>query len=265
VTPYYEDAARGVTIYCADNRDVLPGMDDESVDFIFTDPPYGNKNLDGDLMASRKEWNGEGAQARPIANDGDEADALVAWSMGESNRLLKPGHCCAYCSGGGGPNPSFARWTLALDEAVGFKMAVVWDKVGPGIGWHYRRQYEMVLVGEKPGAPCHWFGEKNVANVVRLFHERITTSTHPTPKPVGLPARFIEWHSAPGDLVLDPFMGGGSTAEAAVRAGRRFIGIELTEQWCELTAKRLDQLPLPLAYLPQAYQQPQLFEEEEVG
>lgn len=133
-----------------------------------------------------------------------------------------------------------------MDEAIGFKQAVVWDKGGLGMGWHYRRNYELVLVAEKPGAACKWYGGNSIANVVRLNGIKPTEKDHPTPKPVGLPARFIEWHSLPGDLVLDPFMGGGSTLEAAKSAGRRCIGIEVEERWCEVAAKRLAQEVLAL-------------------
>lgn len=133
-----------------------------------------------------------------------------------------------------------------MDEAIGFKQAVVWDKGGLGMGWHYRRNYEMVLVGEKPGAACRWFGGNSVANVLRIPGIKPTADMHPTPKPVSLPARFIEWHSLPGDLVLDPFNGGGSTARAAKDAGRRYIGIDVEERWLDLTVKRLGQESLDL-------------------
>ena len=252
--PYYQDDA--VTIYHGDCREILPTLGDGSVDFIFTDPPYGHNNNDGDLAHRREAALGilpPGASApegRPIANDGPEANDLVRWFYGEAKRLLKPGCCCCCCGGGGGPDPQFARWSLWMDESIGFKQAVVWDKGGLGMGWHYRRNYELVLVAEKPGAACKWYGGNDVANVVRLSGIKPTEAMHPTPKPVGLPARFIEWHSLPGDLVLDPFMGGGSTARAAKDAGRKFIGIELDERWCELAAKRMAQEVLDLGGAP---------------
>ncbi len=249
--PYYDDGL--VQIWHADSRDLLPELlAPASVDFIFTDPPYGHNQNDGDLAHRREAALGvlpPGAPAqegRPIANDGPEANELVRWFFAEANRLLKPGCCCCCCcccccGGGGGPDPQFARWSLWMDAAIGFKQAVVWDKGGLGMGWHYRRNYELVLVGEKPGAACKWYGGNDVANVVRLSGIKPTMADHPTPKPVSLPLRFIEWHSLPGDLVVDPFMGGGSTLVAAKAAGRRAIGIEVDERWCELAARRLAQ------------------------
>jgi hypothetical protein len=128
-------------------------------------PQYGHNNNNNDLIhriekaipsRRRKGDTGSGEyEPRPIANDGPEANELVQWFFGEANRLLAGGGCCCCCCcGGGGPDPQFARWSLWLDEALGFKQMVVWDKGPMGLGWHYRRSYETVLVGEKRGARC---------------------------------------------------------------------------------------------------------------
>jgi len=242
---YYQDDL--ATVIYADARDVLPSYDACSIDFIFADPPYGhNNNNNGDLIhhwekALGLARHGPPAAARPMANDGPEANELVRWFYEESERLLRPGACCCCCGGGGGPDPQFARWSLWLDEAIGFKHAVVWDKCRLGMGWHYRRNYEMVLVGQKKGAACKWYGGNNVPNVVRF--EKIIPQAwqHPTVKPLELPAWFIGLHTLPGDVVLDPFMGSGTTLVAAKSLGRRSIGIEIDERYCEMAAKRLSQ------------------------
>jgi site-specific DNA-methyltransferase (adenine-specific) len=65
---------------------------------------------------------------------------------------------------------------------------------------------------------------------------------HPTEKPSELPGLFIRLHTRKDDLVLDPFMGGGSTLIAARQLGRRAIGIELDKRWCRLAAERLEQM-----------------------
>lgn len=241
--PYYERG--GIAIYHGDCRDILPALESGSVDFILTDPPYGHNNNNGDLA---HRWEAAlGLQdhleeARPIANDGPEANELVRWSFGEFNRLLKPGRCCCCCGGGGGPDPQFTRWSLWLDEAIGFKQAVVWDKGGLGMGWHYRRNYEMMLVGEKPGAACHWYGGNSQPNVISgIPGIKPAAWQHPTPKPLELFQVFMRCHAQAGDLVLDPFMGGGTSAEAAKLHGCRYIGIEIEERWIELAIKRLGQ------------------------
>jgi len=251
VKPYYAD--EWVTLYHGDCREILPTLDDGAIDLIFTDPPYGHRQNDGDLAHRREAALGvlpSGAPpppGRPIANDGAEADGLVRWFFAEAQRLLRPGCCCCCCcGGGGGPDPQFARWGLWLDEALGFKQAIVWDKGGLGMGWHYRRSYEFVLVGEKPGAACNWHGDNSVSNVLRINGIKPSAHDHPTPKPVALPGRFIDLHSAPGELVLDPFAGGGTTLRAAKDRGRRAIGVEVDERWCELAAGRLAQDVLDL-------------------
>lgn len=258
ISPYFE--RNGITLYHADARDVLPTLGDGTIDWIFTDPPYGHRNNDGDLAHNREAALGltrkgvAPGEARPILNDGPEANDLVRWMYGEANRLLKPGCCCCCCCGGGGPDPQFARWSLWLDEAIGFKHAVVWDKGGLGMGWHYRRNYELVLIGQKPGAACPWYGGNDTPNVVRISGIKPAADEHPTPKPVSLVCWFMRRHTKPGDLVLDPFSGGGTTLVAAQGMGRRAIGCELDERWCELTARRLEENDTPLFPAEQAVQ-----------
>ena len=239
--PYYQDGQ--ATIYCGDARGILPLLDAASIDMVFTDPPYGHNNNNGDLIANREAALGHGKSGppRPIANDGAEANDLVRFAFDQFNRLLKPGCCCCCCCCGGGPDPQFSRWSLWMDDAIGFKQAAVWDKGGLGMGWHYRRSYEFILVGEKPGAACRWFGGNKQSNVVRIPKILPQADDHPTPKPVELCGLFIRLHSAPGDIVLDPFMGHCSTGAAAKMDGRNFIGIELEEKYCAVAVERLSQ------------------------
>jgi site-specific DNA-methyltransferase (adenine-specific) len=242
VKPYYEHA--GITIFHGDCREVLPGLADGVADMILTDPPYGHNNNNGDLAHKWEEALGLGpaGEARPIANDGPEANELVRWFFNQTPRLLRHGGCCCCCCcGGGGPDPQFARWSLWLDEALGFKQMVVWDKGGLGMGWHYRRNYEVVLVGEKPGAPCKWYGGNSQPNVLRISGIKPGPDDHPTPKPPELFGTFIRLHSLPGDTVLDPFMGYGTALTVAKQGGRNAIGIEIEERYCEIAAKRLAQ------------------------
>jgi site-specific DNA-methyltransferase (adenine-specific) len=118
---------------------------------------------------------------------------------------------------------------------------IVWDKGGLGMGWHYRRNYETVLVAEKPGRACKWYGGHDTPNVIRIPGIKPGPEDHPTPKPIELVKWFMRLHTQPGDVVLDPFMGGGTTLVAAKEMGRRAIGVELEERWCELAVKRLAQ------------------------
>jgi len=240
-----------VTLYLGDCLDILPALEAGSVDAVVTDPPYGhNNNNNGDLIARREAALGRGEydakrDDRPITNDGIEANEIVRAVFAEAARLLKPGGCCCCCGGGGGPDPMFARWSLALDRELEFKQMVVWDKGPMGMGWHYRRSYETVLVAMKPGGPCKWYDETDrVENIIRPGFRGIrkiipSAAEHPTPKPIGLAAHFIQLHTQPGDVVLDPFMGGGSTGVACAELGRDFIGIELDEHWHDYAERRI--------------------------
>jgi site-specific DNA-methyltransferase (adenine-specific) len=115
-----------------------------------------------------------------------------------------------------------------------------------GMGWHYRRSYETVLVAQK-GPKSHWFDDSDrIENIIRPGQYGIRkiipqAHEHPTEKPVELASLFITLHTLQDWLVCDPFMGSGSTAEAAKRSGRRFLGVELEERWVERAANRLRQ------------------------
>lgn len=243
-----------VQVIHGDCLDVLKGIPDDSIDMVFTDPPYGhNNNNNGDLISRREAALGLGESPtecfRPIANDGPEANDLFREVLPEMYRVLKPGCCCCCCcGGGGGPDPQFARWSLWMDEVFEFKQMVVWDKGPMGMGWHYRRSYETVLVGIKPGAACKWYDEtKRVENVIRHIPKIIPSSKdHPTPKPVQLAAWFMHLHTQPGDTVLDPFCGGGSTLAAAIKTGRNAIGIEIDADFCRMAERAVGSQTPPL-------------------
>jgi len=240
----------GVELYRGDCLEILPTLLEKSVDMIFTDPPYGHKNNDGDLIANWEKALGraeEGVEyeARPIANDGPEADDLFQFMVREADRLLASGGCCCCCCGGGGPDPMFARWSLWMDKALEFKQMVVWDKGPIGMGWHYRRSYETVLVAQKRGGPCKWYDTTHrVENIIRPKQwgkSKIIprANQHPTEKPTWLPAHFIALHTQPGETVLDPFMGNGGAGEAALKMGRKFIGIEIDPKYFEIAKRRI--------------------------
>lgn len=235
------------TIIRGDALEILRTLPDASIDMVFTDPPYGHNNNNGDLISRREQALGVAKQEqerRPIANDGPEANDLFRDILPELYRVLKPGSCCCCCCcGGGGPDPQFARWSLWMDEVFQFKQMVVWDKGPMGMGWHYRRSYEVVLVGQKPGAACKWYDTTNaVENIIRGTRKIIPSKhQHPTEKPISLAAHFIKLHSQPGETILDPFCGSGSTIEAAVGLGRAFIGIELDPKFAIMAERRIAQ------------------------
>lgn len=247
--PFYR--REGIVLYCADNREILPRLDDQSIDLIFTDPPYGNSNNAGDLNSKINEILGKKEKRlRAIANDGrEESDDLLETMLLQAKRLLVPGGCfCCCCAGGGGANPAYARWSLTIDRHLAFKHMIVWDKGPMGLGWHYRRSHELILVAQRPGRRCKWYDESHrVEDVVRPgadgikhIRGRQRRGMHPTPKPPALAAKFIRLHTEPRELVLDPCCGGGSTLVAAVESTRRAIGVELDPEFCRMTADAVE-------------------------
>jgi len=254
-----------VTLHLGDCLEVMRSMPDKSVDAVITDPPYGHNNNNGDLIARREAALGVGdydaeRDDRPIANDGPKANAIFRALLPEVVRVLKLGCCFCCCGGGGGPDPQFARWSIWIDDTPGlaFKQMVVWDKGPIGMGWHYRRSYETILVAQRQGAKCAWFDDSHcIENIIRPGDYGIrkiipSKDQHPTQKPVELAAHFIRLHTRPGDTVLDPFMGSGTTGVAAVKLGRNFIGIEISEEYFEVAQARI----------AEAQRQPALFVDE---
>lgn len=131
-----------------------------------------------------------------------------------------------------------------MEEHFNFKQAIVWDKGPMGMGWHFRRSYEFVLVATKKGKEKWYDTSKKVENIIRPGDYGIKKiiprkHQHPTEKPVELAEHFIRLMTQEDDWVLDPFMGSGSTGVAAIKTKRRFIGIELDPYWFDHTSKRL--------------------------
>ena len=107
------------------------------------------------------------------------------------------------------------------------------------MGWHYRRNWECILVAQKPGPKAKWYGGNDVPNVIRDIGKIIPTADdHPTPKPIELPAWFLVLHSAPGDIIWEPFAGGGSTLIAAENLKRRCYAIEISPGYVAVCLQR---------------------------
>ena len=245
MTPYYQDDS--CAIYHGDARHILSLWPEKSADMYFADPPFGHNNNNGDLISRREAALGRGdyqpeRDNRPIVNDGKEADGLVQWFFNTAAMTLIPGGVCC-CCGGGGPDPQFARWSLWMDGPLEFKQMIVWDKGPMGMGWHYRRSYETILVGQKRGAACKWYdNSQRIENIIRNIPKIIPQSIdHPCVKPEALAAHFIKLHSQVGETIIDPFMGSGTTLVAAKNLGRKSIGIEIEERYCEIAVRRLQQ------------------------
>jgi site-specific DNA-methyltransferase (adenine-specific) len=122
-----------------------------------------------------------------------------------------------------------------LGEEAGFKFwkPIIWDKMKIGMGYHYRGQCERVLFFEKGKRKLNDLGQSDVIPVSRI------RDGYPTEKPVKLLRILIENSTQPGELVVDPFMGSGSTGLAAVAAGRDFAGSDICQEAIDISDDRL--------------------------
>lgn len=125
--------------------------------------------------------------------------------------------------------------TKPMGEAVGFRFrkAIVWDKVAIGMGYSYRARHEFILYFEKGKRRLNDLGVPDVLTFKRV------RGGFPTEKPVALLEVLIKQSSQPGELVIDPFLGSGSTGVAALKLGRRFAGTDVSDAAVKLASERL--------------------------
>jgi DNA modification methylase len=126
-----------------------------------------------------------------------------------------------------------------LAEAGGhWSDTIIWAKDRFVLGRaDYQRQYEPLWYGWREGASHHWCGDRDQGDIWRIERPSISEA-HPTMKPVELPERAIENSSKPGDVVLDLFLGSGTTLIAAERTGRACFGLELDPHYCRIVMAR---------------------------
>jgi DNA modification methylase len=168
------------------------------------------------------------------------SDSYIWWMRQLGQRLIRaaPHGCHFYC---------FTDWrqyptVVTAMETTGWALrsCVVWDKGKTGLGSFWRNSHEWVAVFSK-AAPSP-LPDGSFFNV--LSASKPHGDEHPTVKPVELISRLIQATS--GTTVLDPFMGSGTTLVAAKNLGRKAIGIEIEERYCEIAAERCSQHVLDL-------------------
>lgn len=221
--PYYEE--KGITIYNGDCREVLPSLD--YVFFCLTDPPFGTEELTGGYGRAQN----HGGTGRTIIGDKDlttlrEAAPLIYKGIGE------PGWLITFCA------TRRMLETGRLFEDVGFNFygEIIWDKGAPGLGFTIRYAHESMLVFRKGNAERE---ESAIISVQRESVDRIATQLrHPHEKPVSVLKSILKLGNG---TVLDPFMGSGPVLRAAKDLGRKAIGIEIEERYCEMAVKLLKQ------------------------
>lgn len=205
-----ETLAEGVTLYLGDCRDILPTLG--RVDAVVTDPPYGigearAGNASRSMLASSRDYGDSAWDDRPIDNG---LMALVK-AAGRYQIIFGGNHYDA---------PAATCW-------------LVWDK----------------LNGANDFADCElaWTNlPKAVRRIQFRWHGMIRQNNeqrgdHPTQKPVGVMSWCIEQLPDDANAILDPFMGSGTTGIAAVKLGRKFIGIEIEEKYFDIACRRISE------------------------
>lgn len=210
--PYYNDDL--VTLYHGDSRDLADYWLD--ADVLVTDPPYGIGWSKGENRASGSR------KHAGIRNDEDTIvrdEVLALW---------------------GSRRPAVVFGSFRADFPAGVRQVLVWQKpvdagvVGSTTG--YRTDTELVfLLGDHQKRNASRSSVLASTGGMRRY-----MTTHPHSKPVGILEQLVEWTSG---IVADPFAGSGSTLLAARNLGRRSIGVEIDESYCELIATRLSTTP----------------------
>jgi len=234
IKPYYEDS--WVQIFLGDCREILPQLKDKSVDLVLTDPPYGIG-----VSSSNKGGDG-GRKAR-------ERNRLVCYDDSPSNlqQLIA----------------QFIPATRALSNCVvvcaGIKTLMYYPQPDWIVAWIYENKNLFSPYGFNNWTPLLCYG-KDPFQQARRGNAPLAVKTdviidntppeqngHPTPKPTSFISKAIQRFSVnEGDLILDPFLGSGTTLVCAKKLGRKAIGIEIEEKYCRIAVERLRQSVMKL-------------------
>lgn len=221
IKPYYEEP--DITIYHGDCRDILPHLG--SVDLVLTDPPYGiGKMVSGTMSNAR-------LHKTKYASFIDSEDyvksvcipAIEKCLMISKRMILTPGSRC-------------------------LKFYPQWDSFGV---FYAPANVSMQRWGSGDCWPILYYGKpydigKKIHKCSYVLTEPPSSKFHPCAKPIKIWKKILETRSQTTDIILDPFMGSGTTLRAAKDLGRKAIGIEIEEKYCEIAVRRLRQEVLPL-------------------
>jgi len=246
--PYFEDKKHDIVLFKADCFDILPNIPENSVDMIFADPPYFLSNGGFTCHAGKKvpvhkgKWD--------ISKGKEENYLFTLRWLRECQRILTP-NGTIWVSG-----------TSHIIYAVGYAMQdsgykilndIAWFKVNPPPNLscrYFTHSTETILWAAKNKDSKHYFNYplmrkmNNNKQMLSLWSikppgtEEKIYGKHPTQKPLQLLDRIVLASTRPGDIVLDPFNGSGTTGIAAYREDRKYIGVELEEEYLKVSIKR---------------------------
>jgi site-specific DNA-methyltransferase (adenine-specific) len=213
----------------------LRELQDESVDLVFTDPPYWTLN----------KWRNTGTTTRLGGNVDknkqtgwfETIDKEELWELiCEIYRVLKKDrHAFIMCDG------QTLKFILAYVEEVGFNYykPLIWDKVHLGMGYHFRSRHEFIVMLDKGKNRK----PKNLS-LADVFTVPMIKGGYPTEKPLGLINIFIEQFTEENECVIDPFFGSGTVALSCLNLKRHFQGADISDKAHKYTNERLNVLSL---------------------
>lgn len=213
-------------LHLGDCLEILKQIPDQSVDLVLTDPPYG--------MDFQSDWKKDKSKRFPkIIND----KKPFIWFLNDAFRVTKNGGAIACFTDW----KNQETWRMAI-EIAGFqiKSHVIWDRDVHGMGdlkSSFGPRHDVVWFATKGKFS---FKNKRPASVIRSRRPIGDSIIHPNEKPIELMESLIHSLSTQHDIVLDPFMGSGSTGVATKNLNRHFIGIEKDENYFEIARKRIN-------------------------
>ena len=214
--PYYSDES--ATLYKGDALDILPLI--ARADYAVLDPPY---SMIPNAFAGQDDG-AAGTSASPVR--------LLGEVLKETRRMLPDGGSAAIvCDWRRMPDVSYLATLMGLRLST----CVAWTRGTAGLGGMFRAAWDPMLI-MSVGSPSI-LDKAAVRNVIHADKPR--GGSHPYEKPVALWAHYLE--RVPRGVVVDPFAGVGASGVAAKQCGHKWIGIEIDESFCEITAHRLSQ------------------------
>jgi len=226
-----------INLLQGDCLELLKSIPDEYVDLVVTDPPYkivsgGCTNKGG--VATTGLFSQTAQEVRKGTLFKHNSITFAEWIPVVYRVLKQGGHCYIMVNG-----RNLAELQTECQKAkFTYQNLLVWDKWNVTPNKWYMNQCEFILMLRKGKAKnINNMGTSTLLSVPNIIGKKV----HPTEKPVDLMRIFIENSTANGEVVLDPFMGSGSTGIACVNTGRRFIGMELDSGYFETAQKRIDE------------------------
>jgi DNA modification methylase len=224
-------------LLCGDSTDsdqVAKLMDGKKSDMVFTDPPYGVSYTGGHNEKKRKGIENDTLQGQDLTD-------LFYESLMNADLFSKDYSAFYIWYANGKAVETFASFSR-LNLSV--RAVLCWYKVKSGLGAfmsQYIPNYEPCIYAYKTGKSPQWFGASDEKTVWELKKES-KNEYHPTQKPIELPSRAIENSSKKNDIILDVFLGSGSTMVASQQLNRKCYGMELDPKYCQVIIDRMKKL-----------------------